>query len=169
MKLDSLRWARFFAATKHGSQQYAFGLPYSHHLYAVENIIRLFVEPSHPFFQELLEAAWLHDVVEDTPTKLKEISEMFGDRVAELVGAVTNEPGPSRKVRHALTYPKIRRFQEAVILKLADRIANVQQGGKLTEMYAKEYEDFRWALYTPGEADKMWSHLDGLLLNLGEV
>ncbi len=163
MKLDTLRWARFFAATKHGSQQYAFGLPYTHHLYAVENVVRLFVDPDDESFQELLEASWLHDVVEDTPTKLKEISEMFGDRVAELVGAVTNEPGPNRKVRAALTYPKIRSVKDAVVLKLADRIANVLQGGKLTEMYAKEYDDFKRALYTPGEAEKMWIHLDSLL------
>ena len=57
-------------------------------------------------------ASWLHDVVEDTETKLKEVEEMFGPEVARLVSAVTNEDGPNRKVRHALTYPKIREAGE---------------------------------------------------------
>lgn len=173
--MDPLRWAKFFAATKHGNQQYSSGLPYTHHLAQVEAVLcrREFV--FHPFpghghcygadpDDEMLQAAWLHDVVEDTTTKLKEISEMFGDRVAELVGAVTNEPGPNRKTRHALTYPKIRSVKGAVRLKLADRIANVEAGGKLVEMYQKEYEDFKRNLYTPGECEAMWKHLDGLLL-----
>ena len=66
MNLDPLRWAKFFAATRHGDQKYA-GLPYTHHLQAVEAVARRFgvTEPS------FLEACWLHDCVEDTETKLK--------------------------------------------------------------------------------------------------
>lgn len=165
--MDPLRWAKFFAAVKHGNQQYSSGLPYTHHLAQVEAVLRRFGHTRDhfdPSDMDLLEAAWLHDVVEDTTTKLKEISEMFGDKVAELVGAVTNEPGPNRKTRHALTYPKIRKTPDAIILKLADRIANVEAGGKLVEMYQKEYEDFKRNLYTPGICEEMWKHLDGLLL-----
>ena len=66
-------------------------------------------------------------------------------------------------MRAALTYPKIRASADAVRLKLADRIANVENGGKLVDMYRREYEDFRRALYTPGQADPMWAHLDELL------
>jgi len=162
--LDFLRWAKFFAAVKHGSQTYG-GLPYTHHLAAVELVLRRFgYGDNHPDDRDLLTAAWLHDVVEDTGTKLKEVSEMFGDRVASLVGAVTNEPGESRKVRAALTYPKTRSVRGAVALKLADRIANVEHGGKLVEMYRNEYEDFRRSLHTPGDCDAMWAHLDSLLL-----
>jgi (p)ppGpp synthase/HD superfamily hydrolase len=89
---------------------------------------------------------------------------MFGEEVARLVHAVTNEPGPNRKQRGMATYPKIRDAGDcAVALKLADRIANVEMGGKLVAMYAKEYEDFRRALYTPGQNEPMWAHLDSLL------
>jgi (p)ppGpp synthase/HD superfamily hydrolase len=108
----------------------------------------------------VLTASWLHDVVEDTPTKLKEVEEMFGPEVARLVHAVTNEDGPNRKTRHALTYPKIREAgDKAIQLKLADRIANVESGGNLVGMYRKEFEDFRRALYTTGQAEDMWQHL----------
>lgn len=157
--MDPLRWAKFFATVKHGNQQYSNGLPYTHHLVEVERVLRRFDVEDH----DMLTAAWLHDVVEDTTTKLKEIYEMFGNRVAELVRAVTNEPGPNRKTRAALTYPKIRSVEGAVCLKLADRIANVEAGGKLVDMYRKEYEDFKRNLYTPGICEDMWVHLDALL------
>ncbi len=156
--MDPLRHVKFFAAVKHVGQEYGSGLPYTHHLAAVEQVLRRFGydEP------EMLEASWLHDSVEDTNTKLRDIVEMFGERVAELVGAVTNEPGANRKVRGALTYPKIRSVKGATCLKLADRIANVEYGGS-TSMYAKDYDDFKRALYTKGEYEEMWARLDRLL------
>jgi (p)ppGpp synthase/HD superfamily hydrolase len=163
--LDPLRHVKFFAAVKHGDQKYAGGLPYTHHLAAVEAVLRRF--PPFNFFEHgshVLEAAWLHDVVEATDTKLKQIVEMFGEDVANLVRAVTNEPGENRKVRAALTYPKIRAAgPEAVALKLADRIANVEQGGSLVDMYRKEYEAFRRALRTEGQCMEMWNYLDNLM------
>jgi hypothetical protein len=84
--------------------------------------------------------------------------------VARLVHAVTNEPGQNRRARHAATYPKIREAGDnAITLKLADRIANVEAGGNLVGMYKKEHEDFKRALYTPGQAEEMWAHLNQLL------
>lgn len=158
--MDPLRHVKFFAAVKHAGQTYGSGLPYTHHLAAVEQVLRRFNITD----ESLLTASWLHDVVEDTETKLKEIEEMFGPEVARLVHAVTNEDGPNRKTRHALTYPKIREAgDKAIRLKLADRIANVESGGNLIGMYKKEYDDFRRALYTPNQAEDMWAHLDSIL------
>lgn len=158
--MDPLRHVKFFATVKHAGQTYSSGLPYTHHLAAVEQVLRRFNITD----EDMLTASWLHDVVEDTETKLKEIEEMFGPEVARLVHAVTNEDGPNRKTRHALTYPKIRENGEkAIRLKLADRIANVEAGGNLVGMYRKEYEDFKRALYTPNQAEDMWKHLTGLL------
>lgn len=160
--MDPLRHVKFFAAMKHAGQTYGSGLPYTHHLAAVEQVMRRFGILD----EAMLTASWLHDVVEDTETKLKEIEEMFGPEVARLVHAVTNEDAPNRKMRHALTYPKIREAGAlAIMLKLADRIANVEAGGNLVGMYRKEHEDFRRALYTPGQADIMWEHLNGLMNN----
>lgn len=159
--MDPLRFVKFYATVKHAGQLYSDGLPYTHHLAAVEGVLRRF---QGCLTNAMLEAAWLHDVVEDTGTKLKEVEEMFGPEVASLVSAVTNEEGANRKIRAALTYPKIRNGgQCAVRLKLADRIANVENGGKLVEMYRKEHEDFKRALFTPGENEDMWVHLDNLL------
>lgn len=165
-RLDPLRFAKFYATVKHVNNSYS-GLPYTHHLAAVESVLRRFgVTPDNDAGLEMLIAAWLHDVVEDVEdVKVKDVAEMFGDRVAELVAAVTNESGENRKARAAATYPKIRRTPGATMLKLADRIANVEMGGKLVKMYADEYEDFRRALYTKGHYEDMWAHLDKLLLS----
>lgn len=158
--MDELRFVKFYASVKHANQFYSCGLPYTHHLQAVENVLRKFHFDT-PF---MLQAAWLHDVVEDTDTKITEIAEMFGQQVADLVSCVTNEPGQNRKVRNALTYPKIRNGGcYAVALKLADRIANIEAGGQLVEMYKNEYEDFKRALKTEGELVYMWDYLDWLL------
>jgi hypothetical protein len=119
-------------------------------------------------------AIWLHDVVEDTDVKLRDIEENFGEEVALLVSAVTSEEGPSRRVRNALTYPKIRAAgPNAIRIKLADRIANVENGGGSVGMYAREYPDFRHALWSPGFVDpivplgdintEMWRTLDRLI------
>lgn len=158
--MDSLRFVKFFANVKHAGQLYSSGLPYTHHLAAVEAVLRRFGTTD----ETMLMGAWLHDVVEDTPTKLKEVEEMFGADVARLVAAVTNEEGENRKIRAALTYPKIRAAgPDALRLKLADRIANVESGGNLIKMYKKEYEDFRRSLYTAGQNEDMWAHLDTLM------
>lgn len=160
MTVDVLRFVKFYASVKHAGQTYSSGLPYTHHLAAVEAVLRRFGT----FDEAMLVSAWLHDVVEDTGTKLKEIEEMFGVGVAKLVHAVTNEEGANRKIRHALTYPKTREAGPlAVRLKLADRIANVEAGGKLVGMYQKEHEDFRRALYTSGQNEDMWNHLNKLM------
>lgn len=185
--MDPLRHVKFYATMKHGAQLYAGTLPYTHHLKDVEAVLRRFgftgecisEEPEwckdrlkHEDDWHMLTAAWLHDLVEDTrgtdhEVKRKDIAEMFGERVADLVEAVTDEPGPpgsNRKVRKALTYPKTRAAgAAAVALKLADRIANLEHGGDLVKMYRKEHEDFRRALYTAGENEAMWAHLEGLL------
>jgi (p)ppGpp synthase/HD superfamily hydrolase len=154
--------AREFARARHTEQRYG-DEPYDAHLAAVVLVLQRFGHTD----VVLETAAWLHDVVEDTKTTLVEVEDRFGAEVTGLVQAVSSEPGRSRKERNALTYPKIRALPQAVILKLADRIANVEhglaQGSGLVVMYRSEWPAFREALYVPGVADAMWAHLDGLL------
>lgn len=83
--------------------------------------------------------------------------------IANLVYAVTNEQGRNRAERHLKTYPKIKVYgRKAIILKLADRIANVQMGGDMVKAYRKEYVDFKNALCQDKD-DPMWLYLDKLL------
>ena len=159
---QELARAREFARARHRGQLYG-DEPYDVHLGAVVSVLYRFGYDD----VTLKAAGWLHDVVEDSETTIAEVEREFGPAVATLVAAVTSEPGKNRKERNALTYPKIRALPDAVVLKLADRIANVENGlaqsSSLTSMYRKEAVGFREALYVPGVADEMWLHLDGLL------
>ncbi len=146
--------ARAFAIEKHAAQKYG-DLPYEVHLSAVREVLRSFDHAG-----PLAVAAWLHDVVEDTATTKEEVSARFGDEVATLVVAVTGV-GPNRKERNASAYAKIRATPAAAILKLADRIANVEASRTRPDklaMYREEWPSFEGALAGLGD-ERMWSRL----------
>lgn len=160
----------YFATHEHvikRGQLYSGVLPYTHHLEKVASIVENYTSDV-----ELVAAAWLHDMLEDCDgIKDKEIRERYGNRVADLVGAVTNEAGPNRKTRHLLTYPKIRETPDAIIIKLADRLSNVLAGGNLLGMYRKEQTEFKQQLKDSkvsreeyqGVVNYLWKVLDGAL------
>lgn len=160
--------------TKDGNPQKYDGKPYTAHLAEVESVLIRFGYNSESSItaQNLLVAAWLHDILEDTTVTYEELMSGMGKEVADLVYAVTNESGANRKERHLKTYPKIISHPYAIILKLADRIANTEASVNLSKngsfhflkMYKKEYPGFRNALYVSGVQESMWQHLDLLLL-----
>lgn len=91
------------------------------------------------------------------------------------MGALTDEPGANRKERKAATYPKIKGTPGALQLKLADRIANVENGlasrvkdpsnslnKRMFLMYKKEQPEFESALRVLGQYDEMWNRLNTL-------
>lgn len=157
--------AKMFAEIAHAGQTYNDEVPYSFHLQQVVDVLIRFNIGSPTF----LCAAWLHDCIEDTNRSYNDIKKRFGFEVAELVYAVTSELGRNRKERNEKTYPKIQKNEAALILKLADRIANTEYGaatdGK-NDMYSKEYPEFKKALFDAKHTAttlKMWNHLDRLL------
>ena len=152
--------ARDFAFEKHAAQRYG-DQPYTVHLTAVREVLQW---AGYSDGHSLATAAWLHDVIEDTPTTREEVARLFGETVAELVWAVTGV-GPNRKTRNANAYAKIRACPAAATLKLADRIANVEASlataDKLT-MYRKEWPEFEAALTGYGRPT-LWDRLRTLL------
>lgn len=164
-----LNRARIFAADAHGSQKYG-NHPYTQHLSDVAKVVERFnLFRYSPEYFVLCVAAWLHDVVEDTDVTFDDLAENFDSQVVSLVQAVTDEPGKNREERHAKTYLKIRKAgMFAVFLKLADRIANVENciatGNEgLLGMYQKEHNGFVKVLRRDAELFNMWEHLDGLV------
>ncbi len=163
MTTSMLSTARKVALEAHGDQMYGGELPYIVHLFAVEMVLRRFLVVD----ERLLVSAYLHDVLEDTDYSRNALRDIFGEDVLVIVEAVTEPKGGTRKERHAATYPKIRALPDARILKLADRIANVESGGK-TDMYRKEHSAFQEALckniwISKLETD-MWLHLSEVLI-----
>jgi (p)ppGpp synthase/HD superfamily hydrolase len=153
-----------FASEHHKNQVYSLDRPYTFHLRAVRDTVFRFLAyiPYGVPVEVVTLAAWGHDLIEDTGVTIEELTDRYGVEVSDLIWRVTNEPGVNRKARHEATYWKIKESPAAVFLKLADRIANVEAGGK-TGMYRKEWLGFKAALYTEGELDPMWDHLENLL------
>jgi (p)ppGpp synthase/HD superfamily hydrolase len=150
--------ARRFAEERHAGQRYG-EQPYSVHLAAVRAVLASF-----GYAGDLGVAAWLHDVVEDTATTREEIAVEFGAGVAALVWAVTGV-GKSRKERNEAAYEKIRSHPPAAILKLADRIANVEASRQRPDklrMYRREWPGFERALAGLGD-ERMWARLRAAL------
>lgn len=157
--------AKLVAIKAHSNQSYDEIFPYHKHLQDVVDVIKRF-----GYSGKYIVASWLHDSVEDDGISYNDIKKHFGIEVAEMVYCVTDELGRNRKEKKEKTLPKTASNPDAIILKLADRIANIEHGGKI-DMYAKEYQEFKGALYlnTPGDGKKMWEHLDFLLkINLVE-
>ncbi|MGK7939912.1 MAG: HD domain-containing protein [Crocosphaera sp.] len=162
--------AELTAKQAHQGQQYG-NFPYHHHLQAVVNILIEFGGTlNNPKTAPILVAAWLHDSLEDTSLTYNLILNQFGQEVADIVDAVTDEPGKNRKERKALTYVKTRKNEKAIILKLADRIANVRasqlDNPKKLKMYTKEQQDFEQALkpYSMSPlSQQLWRELEHTL------
>jgi (p)ppGpp synthase/HD superfamily hydrolase len=92
---------------------------------------------------EMLAAAWLHDVVEDTGVTIEVIRQMFGEKVAELVGWLTDVSRPEQGNRatrkaidraHSAMAPA-----EAQTIKLADLISNCTSIREHDEAFARVY------------------------------
>lgn len=154
-----------YAVKAHGDQKYG-DQPYVTHL---AHVVKVLKDSKFGEEKTLLWSAWLHDVVEDTDVGIEEISSRFGDEVADCVFRVSDEKGKNREERKLKTYKKIRGHRNATIVKLCDRIANVEaslppkgRAHKL-QMYQEEYPKFRSALYEAEICDDLWSKLDALL------
>lgn len=154
----------------HAGKTWAAGLPYDEHLERVASTVFAWSTAlPEEVRNNLVAAAWLHDSVEDTSMTLDMIEQELGSEVRALVWAVTDEPGANRAERHTRTFPKTKNVPYAVVLKLADRIvnveANLQNRGGFYSMYRKEHAVFRAALYNPALTylEPMWRHLDKIM------
>lgn len=157
--------AKDIAIAAHAGQMYGDGIPYWHHLKDTHDALVEFGCVD----QEVLAAGWLHDILEDvlnvTPMSL--LDDGVTPYTLALVDAVTNPPNMCRAQRHQIIYPRIARMQDAVLVKLADRISNVRACVSRGKMYAKEHEEFRRALKVNGGGNfAMWCALDNEIRKL---
>jgi len=154
--------AREYAVEAHRGQQYG-TKPYHVHLDAVVEVLRRFGHRD----LETLAAGYLHDVLEDTETEFHALSREFGEVVAALVDACTDGAGANRAERKERPYRLIPKTPGALLVKLADRIANVEasreSGSRLLSMYRKEHPEFERRLRGPSAAEPMWAHLGSIL------
>lgn len=156
--------ARALAHHAHRDQRYG-DQPYTVHLAQVAAVLvrHGLDEPA------LLAAAWLHDTIEDTPTTRADVASAAGEHVAAMVDAVTDGPGADRATRKQRPYRLIPQTQDAVLVKLADRIANVEAAVEvrpaILAKYQREHPHFRATLHRADDprAAPLWTTLDALL------
>lgn len=110
------------------------GMAYIHHPVAVAELLA-----QHGFDEDAVAAALLHDVVEDSDASVEEIAERFGDAVARLVEAMTDdesiEPYSRRKDLHRARVEAA--GGDALAIYAADKLSNVRV---LRRAYASEGE-----------------------------
>jgi len=118
--------ALVFAADAHANQRRkgAAQEPYINHLIEVLDLVARATGGADP---DLLAAALLHDVVEDTPVTAEELASAFGARVARIVTENSDDmalPKDERRRQRIAAMPN--KSPEARIVKIADVISNLR-------------------------------------------
>jgi guanosine-3',5'-bis(diphosphate) 3'-pyrophosphohydrolase len=114
-----------FAAGKHRNQRRKDSLksPYINH--PIEVLLLLW-EVGQVRDSEVLLAAVLHDTVEDTNTSAGEISETFGEKVAEYVLEVSDDKSlPKKKRKQKQIEEASQKSQGAKLISLGDKSCNL--------------------------------------------
>jgi (p)ppGpp synthase/HD superfamily hydrolase len=117
-----------------GQRQRVNGRPYVEHPISVAKTVS-----DAGYDQELVAAALLHDIVEDSELTVDDLRERYGDRIADLVGAMTDEgevkPYERRKALHRQRVAG--GGPESVAIYAADKLDNMRA---LRSAYAEEGE-----------------------------
>lgn len=148
--------AIMFAVRAHaGTERRGKGFPYIIHPMEAMEIVSTMTSD-----QELLAAAALHDVVEDTPYTEEDIRAEFGDRIASIVAAESDtfQEGVSEEDSwHSRKRAAIERLAKASLdaktVALGDKLSNMRAiardysilGDKLWDIFhAKDPKDHEW-------------------------
>ena len=148
--------AIIYAVRAHaGTERRGKGFPYIvHPLEAIEIVSTMTSD------QELLAAAALHDVVEDTDVTLEQIRDEFGERVADIVALESNNLEPELlgdDKWHARRQSALDRIaqasRDAKIVALGDKLSNMRaiardfavKGNALWDIFhTKNAKDYEW-------------------------
>ncbi|KAM4766683.1 guanosine-3',5'-bis(diphosphate) 3'-pyrophosphohydrolase MESH1 [Cyanocitta cristata] len=160
-----------FAARKHKAQRRKDpeGTPYINHPIGVARIL---AHEAGVTDIVVLQAALLHDTVEDTDTTFSEIEEWFGAEVRRVVEEVTDDktlPKTERKRLQVERAPACSR--RAKLVKLADKLYNLRDLNRCTPQgwsAERVQEYFRWAARVVSGLRGTSAALEGALQRLFE-
>ncbi len=116
--------------------------------------------------QQLLAAAALHDVVEDTDVTVGEIRDLFGDRIASLVEAESDTPGLSWRERKQAAIDRLAACSlDAKIVAMGDKLSNMRA-------IARDYSvkgDALWSIFSVKDRESHAWHYRGLAASLSDL
>lgn len=145
-----IREAAEFAAEAHrGAFRKGSRVPYIYHPMEVALIVSLMTKD-----EEVIAAAYLHDVLEDTCVTAEELKQRFGGRVCSLVEAETEDKNLGWRERREATIRHLRKAStEVKMIALADKLSNIRTtardylvvGDEVWERFnVKEKDSHRW-------------------------
>jgi guanosine-3',5'-bis(diphosphate) 3'-pyrophosphohydrolase len=115
-----------FAAQRHSAQRRKGpdAAPYVNHLIEVAMLVSSVGKVADV---EVLIAAVLHDVLEDTPTTAAEVEALYGERVRQLVEALSDDKSLPRQRRREIALEELPAMDALVkVIKLADLSSNIK-------------------------------------------
>lgn len=169
------RAVEFALLAHHGMVRKGTSTPYITHPMEVASIAASITDD-----EDVLAAAVLHDVVEDTPYTIEDIRERFGERVASLVSSETEDkmkslpPEDTWLARKTATIEALKKAsREEKIIVLGDKLSNIRScrkdqlliGDKLWERFhEKRKEKHAWyytsILYAVDELKDEFAYLE---------
>jgi (p)ppGpp synthase/HD superfamily hydrolase len=168
---DLIREASANASKAHRDVNHLYGSnePYSYHLNSVYSYV---LKYAHLLDNEddviyASAAAWTHDLIEDTRMTYNNVRDAFGERIADITYALTNEKGKTRKERANFKYYEgIRNCHLATFVKICDRLANTrysyENNSSMLNKYKSEHDEFENELFQQ-KYKTMFQELDSLL------
>ena len=157
----------FAVNAHHNTERRGKGFPYIvHPLEAMEIVATITPD------QELLAAAALHDTIEDTSVTVEDIRREFGDRIAELVHAESDQftEGVSEEDswhdRKQAAIDRLRNAShDAKIVAMGDKLSNMRA---IARDYAQKGDDLWQIFHVKDKASHEW-HYRGLADSLKEL
>lgn len=157
----------FAVNAHHNTERRGKGFPYIvHPMEAVEIVATITPD------QELLAAAALHDTIEDTDVTVEDIRREFGDRIADLVHAESDQftEGVSEEDswhdRKQAAIDRLRKAPyDAKIVALGDKLSNMRA---IARDYAVKGDELWKIFHAKDKADHEW-HYRGLAQSLSEL
>ena len=157
----------FAVKAHHNTERRGKGFPYIvHPMEAVEIVSTITAD------QELLAAAALHDTIEDTDVTVEDIRREFGDRIAEIVHAESDQftEGVSEEDSwHDRKQAAINRLaaasHDAKIVAMGDKLSNMRA---IARDYAIQGDELWNIFHAKNKADHEW-HYRGLAASLSEL
>lgn len=168
LNTELLDRAIIFAVKAHaGTERRGKGFPYIvHPMEAVEIVATITPD------QELLAAAALHDVIEDTDVSADEIRAEFGDRIANLVVSESDvfpegvsEEDSWRARKQAAIDRLAAAPRDAKIVALGDKLSNMRA---IARDYAVKGDELWKIFHAPHPSDHEW-HYRGLANSLRDL
>ncbi|MCC8986483.1 MAG: bifunctional GTP diphosphokinase/guanosine-3',5'-bis pyrophosphate 3'-pyrophosphohydrolase [Candidatus Contendobacter sp.] len=168
-QVERLREAGRFAAEAHAGVYRKSGEPYIFHPLAVARILA-----NVRFDHETLQAALLHDVIEDTHYGKEQLSSRFGPEVAELVDGVSkltqiqfNSKLEAQAENFRKMFLAMAKDLRIIMIKLADRLHNMRTLGAMRPESRRRIARETLEIYAPIAGRLGMNHLRQELENLG--